>query len=49
VLADTARLTVAALSRIERGHTNPTWGTIVALATALNTTVADLAARSEAI
>jgi transcriptional regulator with XRE-family HTH domain len=48
VLAERAGLTVAALSRIERGHTNPTWGTIVALARALNTTVADIAAKSEA-
>jgi transcriptional regulator with XRE-family HTH domain len=48
VLAETAGLTVAALSRIERGHTNPTWGTIVALALALDTTVADIAAKSEA-
>jgi transcriptional regulator with XRE-family HTH domain len=46
-LAEKAGLTVAALSRIERGHTNPTWGTIVALAAALGTTVADLAALSE--
>jgi transcriptional regulator with XRE-family HTH domain len=48
-LAERAGLTVAALSRIERGHTNPTWGTIVALAKALHTTVANLAARSETI
>lgn len=46
-LAEKAGLTVAALSRIERGHTNPTWGTVVALAAALGTTVADLAALSE--
>lgn len=48
VLAEDAGLTVAALSRIERGRTNPTWGTVVALAAALGTTVAGLAARSEA-
>jgi transcriptional regulator with XRE-family HTH domain len=46
-LAEKAGLTVAALSRIERGHTNPTWGTVVGLAAALGTTVADLAALSE--
>jgi len=49
VLAERAGLTVAALSRVERGRTNPTWGTIVALATALGTTVSNLAARAEAL
>jgi transcriptional regulator with XRE-family HTH domain len=48
VLAEGAGLTVAALSRIERGRTNPTWGTVIALASALGKPVADLAARSEA-
>jgi transcriptional regulator with XRE-family HTH domain len=47
VLAERAGLTVAALSRIERGRTNPTWGNVVALAAALDTTVADLATRAE--
>jgi transcriptional regulator with XRE-family HTH domain len=47
VLAEKASLTVAALSRIERGHTNPTWGTVIALARALEMTVVDLARRSE--
>lgn len=47
-LAETAGITVAHLSKIERGLTNPTWGTVVALAGALKVTVADLATRSEA-
>jgi transcriptional regulator with XRE-family HTH domain len=46
-LAESAGMTVAHLSKIERGLTNPTWGTVVALAAALKTTIADLAARSE--
>jgi transcriptional regulator with XRE-family HTH domain len=48
MLAERAGITVAALSRIERGHTNPTWGTAVALAAALETTVGEIAARAEA-
>jgi XRE family aerobic/anaerobic benzoate catabolism transcriptional regulator len=47
-VAQGAGITVAHLSKIERGRTNPTWGTVVALANAMETTVADLAARSEA-
>jgi XRE family aerobic/anaerobic benzoate catabolism transcriptional regulator len=46
-IAQGASITVAHLSKIERGLTNPTWGTVVAIAAALETTVADLAARSE--
>jgi transcriptional regulator with XRE-family HTH domain len=45
--AQAAGITVAHLSKIERGLTNPTWGTVVALAGALNVRIADLAARSE--
>ena len=40
-------MTVAHLSKIERGLTNPTWGTVLALSDALKTSIADLAARSE--
>ena len=47
-LAERAGLTVAALSRIERGRADPTWGTVIALARgARNEIVADLATRSE--
>lgn len=45
--AQAANITVAHLSKIERGRTNPTWGTVVAIAAALGTSVADLATRSE--
>jgi len=47
-IAQAASITVAHLSKIERGRTNPTWGTVVSIAEALETTVAELAARSEA-
>ena len=46
-LAEAAGMTVAHLSKIERGLTNPTWGTVVALASALKVSIAALAARSE--
>jgi len=46
-LAEAAGMTVAHLSKIERGLTNPTWGTVLALSDALKTSIADLAARSE--
>ncbi|HEY2141591.1 MAG TPA: helix-turn-helix transcriptional regulator [Solirubrobacteraceae bacterium] len=35
-LAHDARLTVAALARIERGQANPTWATIIRIAAALD-------------
>jgi transcriptional regulator with XRE-family HTH domain len=45
--AQAAGLTVAHLSKIERGLTNPTWGTVVAIADALNSTMTELAKRAE--
>jgi transcriptional regulator with XRE-family HTH domain len=47
-LAEDADMTVAHLSKIENGRVNPTWGTVLAIATALDVTIADLAKRSEA-
>jgi transcriptional regulator with XRE-family HTH domain len=43
-----AGITVAHLSKIERGLTNPTWGTVVAIAEALDTSLLQLAKRYEA-
>jgi transcriptional regulator with XRE-family HTH domain len=45
--AQAADITVAHLSKIERGKTNPTWGTVAAIAGALGVTVAELATRAE--
>ena len=42
-----AGITVAHLSKIERGLTNPTWGTVVAIAEALGVSVADVAKATE--
>jgi XRE family transcriptional regulator, regulator of sulfur utilization len=47
-VAEAAGITVAHLSKIERGLTNPTWGTVVAIAEALNASMAALAKRWEA-
>jgi transcriptional regulator with XRE-family HTH domain len=44
--AQAAGLTVAHLSKIERGRTNPTWGTVEAIARALGVTIVDVAKRS---
>ncbi len=46
-LAHEARITIAALGRIERGTANPQWTTVKQIATALNFTVQELAAASE--
>lgn len=46
-LAQGAGITVAHLSKIERGLTNPTWGTVTGLADALGLRIADLAKRVE--
>lgn len=46
-LADKAGITVAHLSKLEKGRTNPTWGTMRKIAEALGLSLADLAARSE--
>jgi len=47
-VAEAAGITVAHLSKIERGLTNPTWGTVVALTEALDTPMAALVKRWEA-
>jgi DNA-binding XRE family transcriptional regulator len=46
-VAQDAGITVAHLSKIERGLTNPTWGTVSAIAAALHVTVAKLARTAE--
>ena len=46
-VAEAAGITVAHLSKIERGLTNPTWGTVVALSDALGVTITEVAERSE--
>jgi transcriptional regulator with XRE-family HTH domain len=45
-LAYEAGVTTGTLSQIERGRSNPTWGTIKGIAAALSTTIADVAALS---
>jgi transcriptional regulator with XRE-family HTH domain len=47
-LAFRAEVTVATLSRIERGVTNPAWTTVVKIARALGVTPQELAATAEA-
>lgn len=42
-LAQEAGVTVGHMSMIERGHSNPTWGTVKGIAAALDVMVADLA------
>lgn len=42
-LAHAAGVTVGHLSMIERGHSNPTWGTIKGIAKALGTPMGELA------
>jgi DNA-binding XRE family transcriptional regulator len=41
-LAYSAGITVAALARIERGHTNPRWTTVRSIACALGLSLAEL-------
>jgi transcriptional regulator with XRE-family HTH domain len=41
-LAHRAGLTVAAFARIERGHANPTWTTVLRIAAALDISLAAL-------
>lgn len=41
-LSHAAGITVGHLSKIERGQSNPTWETLVALASALNVSMGDL-------
>jgi transcriptional regulator with XRE-family HTH domain len=45
-LAYEAGVTSGTLSLIERGRTNPTWGTVKGISAALSATVADVAALS---
>jgi transcriptional regulator with XRE-family HTH domain len=47
-VAQAAGITVAHLSGIERGHANPSWGAVVAIAGALDVSMVDLAKRWEA-
>jgi len=42
-VAQGAGITVAHLSKIERGLTNPTWGTVEAIAAALGVSIVDVA------
>jgi DNA-binding XRE family transcriptional regulator len=42
-LAQEAGVTVGHMSMIERGHSNPTWGTVKRVAKAIRTPIADLA------
>lgn len=42
-IAQGADITVAHLSKIERGLTNPTWGTVSAIAAALGVSIVDVA------
>ncbi len=41
-LAHAAGVTVGHLSMVERGHSNPTWATVKALSTALDTSMVEL-------
>jgi DNA-binding XRE family transcriptional regulator len=47
-VAQDAGITVAHLSKIERGQTNPTWGTVKGIAAALSVTMSKLAQLDEA-
>jgi transcriptional regulator with XRE-family HTH domain len=44
-----AGITVAHLSKIERGHTNPTWASVDAIARSLGTSLAEVALRFERV
>jgi len=46
-LAQEAGITVGHMSMIERGHSNPTWATVKAAATALGVTMAELSGAAE--
>lgn len=46
-LAHAAGVTVGHLSTIERGHSNPTWATVRAVALAVDTSIRDLAQLTE--
>jgi transcriptional regulator with XRE-family HTH domain len=46
-LAQDAGLTTGTVSLVERGRSNPAWGTVKALANALNVSIGELAKFSE--
>jgi transcriptional regulator with XRE-family HTH domain len=46
-VAEGAGITVAHLSKIERGLTNPTWGTVKALSNALEVSLRELSSLAE--
>jgi transcriptional regulator with XRE-family HTH domain len=46
-LAHDADVTTSTLSTIERGRSNPTWGTVKGIARALDVSLAELAALAE--
>jgi transcriptional regulator with XRE-family HTH domain len=46
-LAHDAGVTTGTLSLIERGHSNPSWGTVKRIAAALGVTIVDLARAGE--
>jgi transcriptional regulator with XRE-family HTH domain len=46
-LARAADMDVTAISHIERGRSNPAWGTVKRIATALGVSVSEVAARAE--
>jgi len=48
-LAHAAGVTVSHLSTIERGHSNPTWATVKAIAVALRASVSAIAAAADKI
>jgi transcriptional regulator with XRE-family HTH domain len=48
-LAHRADVTVGQLSKIERGHSNPRWLTVMKIAYGLGISLSDLVAREEAL
>ena len=47
VVAQRAGITVAHLSGIERGHANPSWAAVMAIAEALDVSIVEIARRVE--
>ncbi len=47
-LAHAAGVTVGHLSMIERGHSNPTWATVKAIAGALDVSIIEVARQADA-
>jgi XRE family transcriptional regulator, regulator of sulfur utilization len=48
-VAQAAGITVAHLSKIERGRTNPTWGTVKAIARAFDASMTEIAMAADAL